>query len=209
MNLAPRLAHRTPFFYGWVVLGSASSTQIVRNAAASLTIAVFMFPLAEDLGWSRTLIAGAASFGGLAASGASPIVGWLIDRYGARLVLAVSVFILGLSTISLAWATVPIAFYLAYGIGRVIFSSPVQIGASVVATRWFIRMRGRASGVLFLSHSIGMIMFPLVASIVIDMRGWQDAWIVLGLIVWAVALLPSTLLICREAGRRRTETGRR
>ena len=198
MNLAPRLAHRTPFFYGWVVLGSASSTQIVRNAAASLTIAVFMFPLAEDLGWSRTLIAGAASFGGLAASGASPIVGWLIDRYGARLVLAVSVFILGLSTISLAWATVPIAFYLAYGVGRVIFSSPVQIGASVVASRWFIRMRGRASGVLFLSHSIGMITFPLVASIVIDRRGWQDAWIVLGLIVWAVALLPATLLIAQS-----------
>lgn len=180
------------------MLGSASSTQIVRNAAASLTIAVFMFPLAEDLGWSRTLIAGAASFGGLAASGASPIVGWLIDRYGARLVLAVSVLILGMSTISLAWATVPIAFYLAYGIGRVIFSSPVQIGASVVATRWFIRMRGRASGMLFLSHSFGMIMFPLVASIVIDRRGWQDAWIVLGLIVWAVALLPATLLIAEK-----------
>ena len=180
------------------MLGSASSTQIVRNAAASLTIAVFMFPLSEDLGWSRTLIAGAASFGGLAASGASPIVGWLIDRYGARIVLAVSVFILGLSTISLAWATVPIAFYLAYGIGRVIFSSPVQIGASVVATRWFVRMRGRASGVLFLSHSIGMIAFPLIASIVIDRRGWPDAWIVLGLIVWAVALLPATLLIAEK-----------
>ena len=179
-------------------MGSASSTQIVRNAAASLTIAVFMFPLAEDLGWSRTLIAGAASFGGLAASGASPIVGWLIDRYGARLVLAVSVFILGLSTISLAWATVPIAFYLAYGIGRVIFSSPVQIGASVVATRWFVRMRGRASGILFLSHSFGMIAFPLIASIVIDRRGWPEAWIVLGLIVWAVALLPSTLLIAER-----------
>ena len=198
MNLAPRLAHRTPFFYGWVVLGSASSTQIVRNAAASLTIAVFMFPLAEDLGWSRTLIAGAASFGGLAASGASPVVGWLIDRYGARIVLASSVFILGLSTISLAWATVPIAFYLAYGVGRVIFSSPVQIGASVVASRWFIRMRGRASGVLFLSHSIGMITFPLVASIVIDMHGWRYAWVVLGLIVWAVALLPATLLIAQS-----------
>ena len=141
---------------------------------------------------------GSASFGGLAASGASPVVGWLIDRYGARIVLASSVFILGLSTISLAWATMPIAFYLAYGVGRVIFSSPVQIGASVVASRWFIRMRGRASGVLFLSHSIGMIMFPLVASIVIDMHGWRYAWVVLGLIVWAVALLPATLLIAQS-----------
>ena len=32
----------------------------------------------------------------------------------------------------------------------------------------------------------------------IDRRGWPDAWIVLGLIVWAVALLPSTLLIAEK-----------
>ena len=115
MNLAPRLARRTPFYYGWVILFSAGSSQFVRNAAASLTLAVFMFPLAEELGWSRTLIAGAASLGGLVSSFASPAVGWLLDRYGARVVLTVSVLVLGLSVISLAWATVPIAFYLAYG----------------------------------------------------------------------------------------------
>ena len=198
VNLAPGLAHRVPFFYGWVVLFSAGTTQVVRNTAASLTIAVFIYPLSEDLGWSRTLIAGAASFGGLAASGVSPLVGWVIDRYGARLVLGLSVFILGLATISLAWATIPAAFYLAYGVGRVIFASPVQIGSSVVVSRWFIRMRGRATGTLFLSHSMGMISFPLLASAVIASRGWQDAWILLGLLVWAIALLPVVLLMAER-----------
>ncbi len=139
---------------------------MVRNTAASLTLAVFIYPLSEDLGWSRTLNAGAASFGGLAASGVSPLVGWLIDRYGTRLILGLSVFVLGLATISLSWATIPITFYLAYGVGRVIFASPVQIGSSVVVSRWFIRMRGRAIGTLFMSHSIGMIAFPLIASAV-------------------------------------------
>ena len=195
MSPAQFLSRKLPFFYGWVVLASASSTQVVRNSAASLTIAVFMFPLAEELGWSRTLIAGAASFGGLAASGVSPVVGWLVDRYGARLVLASSVFILGLSTISLAWATVPVAFYVAYGVGRVIFASPVQIGASVVVSRWFVRMRGRANGMLFASHSIGLVLFPLIASTVIATRGWQDAWLVLGALVWIISLAPVALLI--------------
>ena len=108
-----RLAQRLPFFYGWVILASASSTQVVRNASASLTLAVFIYPLADDpeLGWSRTLIAGAASVGGLAASALSPLVGWLVDRYGARLVLASSVFIMGLATILLSLATIPIFFY--------------------------------------------------------------------------------------------------
>ena len=198
INLGPRLAPRTPFFYGWIILASAGSAQVVRNAAASLTIAVFMFPLSEELGWSRTLIAGAASFGGLAASALSPAVGWLVDKYGARLVLFASILIMGLSTISLAWATVPAAFYVAYGVGRVIFSSPVQIGSSVVVSRWFIRMRGRASGILFGSHSVGLVLFPLIASLIIGASGWRDAWIVLGLLVWAIALLPTGLLMVQQ-----------
>ena len=198
LNLGPRLAPRTPFFYGWVILCAASSSQVARNATSSLTIAVFIFPLSEELGWSRTLIAGAASFGGLAASGVSPAVGWLVDRYGARIVLATSIFILGLSTISLAWATVPVAFYLAYGVGRVIFASPVQIGSAVVVSRWFVRMRGRASGMVFASHSIGLVLFPLIASVIIGARGWREAWIVLGLLVWAIALIPTSLLIVQQ-----------
>ncbi len=198
MSPAQVLARRLPFFYGWVVLLSAGTTQVVRNSAASLTIAVFMFPLSQELGWSRTLIAGAASFGGLAASGVSPVVGWLVDRYGARIVLACSIFILGISTFSLAWATIPVAFYIAYGVGRVIFSSPVQIGASVVVSRWFVRMRGRANGILFASHSVGLVLFPLIASAIIATRGWQAAWIVLGVLVWVIALIPVSLLIVQR-----------
>jgi MFS family permease len=167
----------------------------VRNAAASLTLAVFVYPVSQDLGWSRALIAGAASLGGLAASVASPAVGWLSDRYGVRLVLTSGVLILGLSTISLAWATVPIAFYLAYGAGRVIFSSSIQIGASVIVAHWFVRQRGRATGILFLFQSAGMVLFPLIASLVIQYRGWQEAWILLGALVWIVALGPVSLLL--------------
>ena len=82
-----RLLNRLPYFYGWNVLFAAGSSMVVRNAAASLTLAVFIFPMSEDLGWSRTLIAGAASVGGLAATIASPLVGWALDKYGARVIL--------------------------------------------------------------------------------------------------------------------------
>ena len=202
-----KLANRTPFYYGWVILGVAGSAMFVRNAAASLTIAVFVYPLSEELGWSRTLISGAAAAGGLAATFMSPIVGSLIDRYGARAVLTASILILGISTLALARATatvtafgitIPWAFYIAYATGRVIFSSPVQIGASVVVSRWFIRLRGRTNGILNLSHSLGMVLFPLIASIVIAQSGWRDAWFVLGVLVFVAALLPVAILIAER-----------
>ena len=195
MNLAKFLSTRTPFFYGWLILGTSGSTQIVRNAAATLTLAVFMYPMAEDLGWSRTVLAGAVSVGGLASTFISPVTGWLIDKYGARAVLTSSIMILGVSTFLTGWATIPIAFYITYGIGRIIFSSPVQIGSSVVVSRWFIQKRGRANGILTFCHSIGMTGFPLMASILIGIYGWQVAWHLLGVGVWVIALLPVFLLL--------------
>jgi sugar phosphate permease len=48
---------------------------------------------------------------------------------------------------------------------------------------------------LFLSHSLGMITFPLIAGLVIKYRGWEDAWIVLGVLVWVLALGPVSMLV--------------
>ncbi len=199
-----KLALRSPLYYGWLVLAAAGSANFARNAAASLTISVFIYPLSEELGWSRTLIAGAAAAGGLAATFTSPIIGRMIDRFGARAVLTASIVVLCISTFALAWsdvsltvmgATIPWVFYIAYATGRVIFASPVQIGTSVVVSRWFIRMRGRTNGILGLTHSAGMVLFPLIASIVIAHSGWRDAWYVLSVVVFVVALLPVALLI--------------
>lgn len=198
-SLITYIAQRVPFYYGWIVLGTAGSSMFVRNAAGSLTFAVFVPLIADDTGWSRALIGGAAAVGGLLATGASPPVGWAIDRYGARAVLVCSLIIIGLSTIAMAWLSVHIAiFYAALATGRIMFSSPLNVGAATVVGRWFVRQRGRATGLLFLSHSGGMVAFPLVATWVSVAYGWQTAWIVLGLMVYAIALAPAALLVAQR-----------
>ena len=193
------LARRLPIYYGWVALGAAGSSMFVRNAAGSLTFAVFVPLIADETGWSRALIGGAAAVGGLLATGASPPVGWAIDRFGARPVLALALVILGLSTIALAWLSAHIAiFYAALAVGRIMFSSPLNVGAATVVGRWFVRQRGRATGLLFLSHSGGMAAFPLAATWISAAYGWQTAWIVLGAMVYVIALAPVALLVAER-----------
>ena len=189
------LASKTPLFYGWYIVAAAGTSMFVRNSVGSLTLAVFVYPISLDLGWSRTLIGGAASLGGILSIAASPPVGWAVDKYGARLVLTLGVIFLGLSTISLTWATVPTAFYITYAIGRVIFTGPIPIAASVVVARWFVRKRGRATGMLSFCHTGGMILFPAVAALVIHLHNWQGAWFVLGILVIVIALAPVASLI--------------
>ena len=83
-QLAKFIEKNTNFYYGWIIVAGSGSTMFVRNAAATLTIAVFVYPMSEDLGWSRTLIVGASSLAGLLSVFISPLSGYLIQKYGSK-----------------------------------------------------------------------------------------------------------------------------
>ena len=193
--IARNLSGRLPFYYGWVVVFAAGTTTFARMAPSTTTLAVFVSPMADEFGWSRTLIAGSVSLGALSSIFMSPVVGWAVDRYGVRLILASSMLILGVAMVSLAWATVPVFFYMGFATGRVIFHVPVQIGTGALISRWFIRKRGRAIGAIYLAGAIGGIVTVQIASLAISNWSIGAAWISLGVLVLAIAVLPSTLLI--------------
>ena len=193
--LASRLQRVLPFYYGWVVVGASGTAVFARMAPAISTLTFFIYPISHELGWSRTLISGAVSAGAVSALVLSPAIGWAIDRYGCRTVLVISTLILGAAMTSLAWAAVPVTFYLAYSAGRVIFHTAAPIGASTVTSRWFIRKRGRAIGTIFAINAAGGVVFTLVASYLIESRGIEAAWLALGLIVLVISVAPNLLLV--------------
>ncbi len=194
------MVRRTPFFYGWVVVGVSGLTMFFRNAAATLTIAVFVFPMAEDTGWTRTAIVGAASVAGIVSMFVSPFAGWVLQRFGPRVLLAGSMLVLGGAVMSIRWVDNIVLFYVLFGIGRVIFSSPVQIGAATVVAQWFVRRRGRATSALGVMHSLGMGFFPLFAQVLMNASDgdWRMAWFWIGISVWAVALPPTLVALVRR-----------
>tara|TARA_B100000470_G_scaffold211837_1_gene191085 strand:- start:5 stop:886 length:882 start_codon:yes stop_codon:yes gene_type:complete len=78
------------------------------------------------------------------------------------------------------------------------FSTPMMVGGSIITAKWFITNRGRANGILYAFHSIGMVVFPVLAGIFIVHYGWRSAWSYLGFIVIIIALLPSLIFIYEE-----------
>jgi MFS family permease len=83
---------------GWLVL--LTSLVGIGAGATSLlfySVGVFFEPLQREFGWTRGQIAGAMIYltVGLVISG--PVVGWLIDRFGARVVALVSIPLLALT----------------------------------------------------------------------------------------------------------------
>ena len=159
------------------------------------TLTIFIYPLSQELGWSRTLISGAVSAGALCALVLSPAIGWAIDRFGVRPVLIVSMAVLGISMISLAWAILPVTFYLAYATARVVFHVPAPIGSTTVAARWFVNRRGKAIGIIFLCGALGGLVFTMQSALMIDHFGIRTAWISLGIVVLVVAVAPQVFLL--------------
>ncbi|MEE3012977.1 MAG: MFS transporter [Chloroflexota bacterium] len=198
MLLASRLRDTFPVYYGWIVVAASSTVVFARMAPAITTLTVLIFPISQQLGWSRTLIAGSVSAGAIASLALAPAVGWAIDRFGVRPVLVVSVLGLGVAMLSLAWATIPLTFYIAFASARVVFHTSAPIGASTVAARWFIAKRGRAIGVIFLIGAVGGIVYTMVASLVVESYGLKTTWIVIGLMVLVISVAPSFLLVAER-----------
>ena len=174
---------------------AAGTTVFARMAPSVFVLGIFLSPMADAFGWSRTLIAGAVSMGAIASMFLSPVIGWAVDRYGSRMILTVSMLVLGAAVTSLAWATAPVFFYMGFATGRIIFHVPVQIGSGAVVSRWFIRKRGRAIGLMYLAGAVGGIVFIQIASLAMSQSGVAAAWIAMGIAVLAVSVIPSALLI--------------
>ncbi|GIT53928.1 MAG: hypothetical protein Ct9H300mP16_10880 [Pseudomonadota bacterium] len=61
-NSLPRwLQPRLPFFYGWVVLSCVCCAGFARQGPAVATLSIFIEPMTEEFGWSRTAMSVAVS----------------------------------------------------------------------------------------------------------------------------------------------------
>ena len=94
--MATRGQKSDKIFYGWwIVLVSGVGLALHYGPLIVATFGVFLKPLSEEFGWSRTQISLAFSLNTLALTGAVPLIGRLVDRLGARNVIVPTVLLFG------------------------------------------------------------------------------------------------------------------
>ena len=197
--LQTRAARATPFYYGWVILGlSGVASYSSRPLMSVAVLTVFFIPMSEQFGWTRAEFAGAVSLGGVVGVVAAPLVGPVLDRYGAGMVVGISSGIAGVCAVALGSVTQIWQFYLVYVPGRMVFASPLELGTSVAVSNWFIRRRPFALALNHVSQGSGLAIMPLVAQAITGTWGWETAWYALGAWTVAVGVVPAILLMARR-----------
>ena len=162
-------------------------------------LTVFVVPMGDEFGWTRTQMSGAVSLGGVFAVVLSPVVGPLIDRYGSGMVVGISSAIAGVCALGLGLVNTIWLFYLIYVPGRAAFASPLEMGTSTAVSNWFIRRRPFALAINHVVQGSGLAVMPLVAQVIIGVSGnWPAAWYALGIWTLAVGAAPAILLMGRR-----------
>src|SRR6185503_20371860 len=192
------IAPRLPFYYGWVVLGCICLTGFARQGPAVAVLSVFVVPMTEAFGWSRTAIAGAVSLGGLLAAVVSPMLGPFVDRRGARLVLCLAVLGAGLATMALSLTQSLGMFYLLFCFARMVWAGPFDLGLYAALNNWFVARRTLAMSVATLAQMSGLVVIPILAQLAMHDGGWRAGWVTVGATVLIVGFLPVWLFLARR-----------
>ena len=185
-------------FYGWVIVAVMAATGAVSMGMGSLNFGLFIKPMGDELGIGRAAFGWAQTARQGASSVTSPLIGWLLDRYGSRVMLPVAAIatggaLIGLAYITSAWHLVVLFIVM----GLVGMSGPGALVTTVPVLKWFVRNRGKAVAYVGLGIPVGALLFIPLTQVLINEIGWRGAWIVLA-IIGIVVIVPLAAIFVRR-----------
>lgn len=195
----PSFAQRLPFFYGWLIVGLAMMTGFLASGVNNVSMSVVFKPLSEDLGWSRSMTAGAIAIGTLAGSVLAPFTGRLADHIGCRILLPVGGILVGGLVLVLSQVSEPWQLYAAYVPTRALAQALLFGAVPLTAVaNWFFWKRPRAFGLVVMAVPLGSSVMALVYQVLISNFGWRSAFLFLGPLLLTLVVLPAAVLLRRR-----------
>lgn len=103
------------FFYGWVIVIVLALCNAATGVLAMFNFGLFFKPMGEEIGSSRAMFGWAQSVRQTTNALTSPITGRLLDKYGARIILPVTMTATCGLVFSLAFVQTPWQMLLIFG----------------------------------------------------------------------------------------------
>jgi MFS family permease len=182
-------------FYGWVIVGVGIVVTCI-GLGTMMSLGVFLQPMSEAMGWSRTGISTAATLNFLAMGFGAFAWGTLSDRFGTRAVVLAGGVLLGLGLTTASQATSLVQFQLLFGVLVGLAAGSFYAPMIATTTRWFTENRSLAVALVSAGLAMGSLLVAPLARALISQYEWRTAMLVLGCIGWIV-VLPVALLLRR------------
>ena len=184
---------RLKIFYGWWIVFACFVVSFYVGSVILFGFTAFFEPLVKEFGWSYTQVSFASSLRGLEMGILSPLIGFLVSRFGSRKLMLSGVITIGIGMILMGYIQSLPMFYgamifIAFGAGGC-----TSVVSMTAVARWFRKNIGKALAIMSSGFGASGLAIPGVVWI-IDTCGWRMSFIILGLGMWIFGI-PMALII--------------
>ncbi len=180
-------------FYGWVIV-AAGIVMTCVGIGSMLSLGVFLQPMSEAMGWSRSGISLAAMLNFLCMGVGSFFWGSLSDRFGTRVVVLSGGILLGAGLVAASRAATLGQFQLLFGVIVGVAAGSFYAPMTATTTRWFVEHRSLAVALVSAGLGLGSMTIAPLAGWIITNYDWRVAMLVIGDLAWLL-LIPAALLV--------------
>ena len=149
-------------FYGWYIVASAGGLQMLASLLWMQSYGAYVVLLQQEFGWSKTIVAGAFALTRIESGILGPLQGWLVDRFGPRMILRIGVVCFGVGFIAFSQVQSLLSFYAAFALIALGSSLGGFATVMVAIVNWFSRHRSKAVAFSQIGYALGGMAVPLV-----------------------------------------------
>jgi len=184
---------RGRIFYGWWVLVGLFLIYAASNGILLNTMPRIFPNLATEFGWTNEQVTRPANMFFALVAFLNPVAGWLLDRYSIQRLM-----LIGTVGITLVLALFPMVAELWQLMALyVLFAFSLSLAglspSLMLLSRWFVRYRGLAFGILMMASSLGGAAFPWLVNYFLP--DWRLAVWVLAVLGGAMMVLPTLFMV--------------
>ncbi|MBD3759867.1 MFS transporter [Rhizorhabdus sp.] len=167
----------------------AAALCLAFSTVPYVTVSIFLLPLHEEFGWSRTAITVSIPISGITIALLSPLVGRLVDRIGAR-----RVGIAGGTLVCLCFALLSqingsiLSYWTIWGFLSIGIAASSPLVWTTGITSRFKRHRGKALALMFCGSSFSQALAVPGGVAAIEIVGWRGAYLLIAAAMGCVAL---------------------
>ena len=157
---------------------------IMSSPGQTYVVSIFIESFITDLGISRSLVSTLYTLGTLVGSFVLPIVGYQIDRHGARLIVVLITALFGAACVYMGYVQNAFMLGLGFIALRMLGQGSLGLVCTNIINQWWVRRRGMVMGISGMAGSlISLGGFPNVINWLLPIYGWRSTYILLGVIL--------------------------
>ena len=182
-------------FYGWWVVAATCAVNAIGGGVYFYGFSIFFLPIKAALNLSSASTSLIFSLSRAEGAVEGPVAGYLIDKFGPKIMLTIGALIVAIGYILLSQVNSFLWFLAIYlGIISLAFNASFSGSTMAVVNNWFIRRKGLAMAISIAAYSLGgSIIAPLLA-FGIHHLGWRTTMALSGIMLAAVVVPFAQLL---------------